>query len=142
MKTSVGIVLALFLIGCSSGGKKVSVAFRNIGEKSVFIFPIEMNHQTVGAGTLISNATASSTIYLETDFEFPEDVTVKWRKSDDSVVTKTVPLKGKFPKEYKQNRDELIFNIFADDTVQLSFKIETGKYKWKEIDSEGNEITK
>jgi hypothetical protein len=108
-----------------------------MGNENIFAFDSNIGKYSVGAGLLVHKATSSSHLYFKGSFEFPEDVTVKWRKSDESIVEKTVPVKSHIPKEFRTDRDEIIFNIFPDDTVKLSFVIQTGEYTCKEIDTEG-----
>lgn len=137
-------IIYLFMVSvlcCScSGNNSLSIGFRNMGKEKIFVFDSKIGKHNVGAGQLIYKATSSSHLYFKGSFDFPETVIVKWEKPDKTIVTKTVKVKGKIPKEFKTSRDEMIFNIFTDDTVKLSFEIQTGEYKWKEIDSTGKEV--
>ena len=133
------LIISVFCSSCSNNNS-LSVGFKNIGGEDIFVFPSKMGKYTIGAGLLLYDKEKSTHLYFTGKFKWPETVIVKWEKSDKSIVTKTVKVKGKIPKEFKQNRDEIIFNIFPDNTVKLSFEIEVGKYNWKEIDSNGKEV--
>ncbi len=133
------LLISIFCSSCS-GDSSLNVGFRNVGQENVFIFDSKLGEYNVGAGLLTHGATSSSHLFFKGNFEFPNTVVVKWRKSDKSIVEVTVPVKGQIPKAFKTGGDELIFNIYPDDTVNLSFVIQTGKYESKEIDSKGNEV--
>lgn len=108
-----------------------------MGNENIFAFDSKIEKYSVGAGLLVPSATSSSHLFFKGSFKYPENVSVKWRKSDERVIEKIVPVKGKIPDDFRTGRDEIIFNIFPDDIVKLSFVIQTDKYSWKEIDSDG-----
>jgi hypothetical protein len=129
-------MMSVIFSSCS-GDNSLNVGFRNMGKENIFAFDSKIGKYNVGAGLLVHRATSSSHLFFKRSFEYPDTVIVKWRKSDENIIEKAVPLKGQIPKEFRTGKDEIIFNIFPDDTVKLSFVIQTGEYTWKEIDSEG-----
>lgn len=140
LKLNLFLLMMSVLCSSCSGNNSLSVGFRNMGKEDIFAFDSKIGKYNVGSGLLVTMATSSTHLYFKESFEFPDTVIVKWRKSDETIVTKTVSVKDQIPNEFRTNRDEIIFNIFPDDTVRLSFVIQTGEYDSKEIDSQGNEL--
>lgn len=132
-----GLLYLLIFTGCSEKSSRFSVGFRNMCKDNISIIDQRIGSQGVVAGTLVYKKVKSSTILIE-GFNFPETVLVKWEKGDKRIIEKTVILKNKIPKEFQQDKDEILFNIFDNDTVELSFKIKSTEGQIKEINSDGN----
>ena len=140
-KIHAGFIVAGLLIYSFSGCAmfrpiNYSIAFKNTGNEKIWVYPTLVGKQRLGAGVLVPSARSVSS-----DFKLvPEQVNVKWKNGREEIIEKTVEVKKNIPRRFRSDRDCIIFNIDDDDNVIMTFSIKVGKYKWEDIDSEGNKV--
>lgn len=92
---------------------------------------LEINGQRGVWGVLAPKSSASR---ANISFPIPEQVKITWKNTaTDEDHQFQMDVLSKVPEEFDPYRDDIIFTIQPDNTVTLSFKIQTGQYTSKEI---------
>lgn len=133
------ILTILAVVICLTSGcvlftlNNYSVGFRNISEHTIFVKSGIIGNYAPPVGILppTKGGDTGSLCHSGT----PGIVKIKWKKEDKSIVERDV--KVNLPTWF-WNGDEIIFNINDKDEVILSFRVKASKFK--EIDSDGNEV--
>ena len=135
---SVILLTVLLLNGCAIFRSiNYSAAFRNIGTKDIWVYQTYIGKCPFSAGILPPNTEKTTLSFYE---PIPDIVLVKWKNGNGEIIEKDVKVKENIPSRFRSDRDSIIFNIDGNDNVILSFRLKVAKYKWEEIDSEGNRI--
>jgi hypothetical protein len=113
------------------------MSFRNTGVRNIWVYPTGIGKCSFGAGILLPDAEKTTLSFYE---PIPNTVEVKWKNGVGNIVQKEVKVKENIPSCFRTDRDCIIFNIDGNDDIELSFRIKTGQYQWKEIDSKGNKF--
>lgn len=137
---TVTIICTLILPSCSKGNR-LSIAVKNKTKNEIDVTLLQVGKEIIPISLLSQDGLSGSTLY---NTSIHDNIYIKWGKwngkTTKPISEKIIILKDKFPKHFNFNKDTVILNIFEDE-IKLSFNIEVKQYEWKEIDSEGNEVS-